>query len=225
MAEEDERHMHKKILSWITIGVFSFSSLGTTVIAQQVPPELITYPELIVHNANVLTLDAKDTVAQAVAIRDGKFLAVGTNAAIMRLAGPKTQKIDAKGQTVMPGIVNTHIHPNRSVMSQYFEQFPPEVQTMLRASGRLTKPRDKADALAQIANAARAEKGAWVKIGGQRTDLVLHELRIADLDQAVPDKPLLITLSGWWGIINSKALAELKKRYPEPDRPRDDGSG
>ena len=98
----------------------------------------------------------------------------------------------------------------------YFEQFPPEVQTMLRASGRLTKPRDKADALAQIANAARAEKGAWVKIGGQRTDLVLHELRIADLDQAVPDKPLLITLSGWWGIINSKALAELKKRYPEP---------
>ena len=87
---------------------------------------------------------------------------------------------------------------------------------MLRASGRLTKPRDKADALAQIANAARAEKGAWVKIGGQRTDLVLHELRIADLDAAVPDKPLLITLSGWWGIINSKALAELKKRYPEP---------
>lgn len=216
MAEEDERHMHKKILSWISIAAFSFNSLGTTVLAQQVPPELIMYPELIVHNANVLTLDAKDTVAQAVAIREGKFLAVGTNAAIMRLAGPKTQKIDAKGQTVMPGIVNTHIHPNRSVMSVYFEQFPEDVQVMLRASGRLTKPRDKADALAQIANAARAEKGKWVKIGGQRTDLVLHELRIADLDQAVPDKPLLITLSGWWGIINTKALEELKKRYPEP---------
>ena len=116
--------MHKKILSWITIAAFSFSSFGTTVLAQQVPPELITYPELIVHNANVLTLDAKDTVAQAVAIRDGKFLAVGTNAAIMRLAGPKTQKIDAKGQTVMPGIVNTHIHPNRSVMSQVLRAVP-----------------------------------------------------------------------------------------------------
>ena len=124
MAEEDERHMHKKILSWITIAAFSFSSFGTTAFAQQVPPELITYPELIVHNANVLTLDAKDTVAQAVAIRDGKFLAVGTNAAIMRLAGPKTQKIDAKGQTVMPGIVNTHIHPNRSVMSRVLRAVP-----------------------------------------------------------------------------------------------------
>ena len=208
--------MHKKILTWVIVAAFGFNSFGTTAIAQQVPQELVKYPELIVHNATVLTLDAKNTVAQAVAVRDGKFLAVGTNAAIMRLAGPNTTRIDAKGQTVMPGIVNTHIHPNRSVMSQYFEEFPPEIQTMLRASGRLTKPRDKADALAQISNAARNEKGAWVRLGGQRTDLVLHELRIDDLDKAVPDKPLLITLSGWWGIINSKALAELKKRYPEP---------
>ena len=168
------------------------------------------------HNATVVTMDAKDTVAQAVAIRDGRILAVGTNAAVLRLAGPATRSVDAKGQTVFPGFVNTHIHPNRSVMSVYFDQFPDDVKNMLRSSGRITKPRDKADALAQLANAARNEKGPWVKVGGSRTDLVLHDLRIADLDKAVPDKPLLITLSGWWGIINSKALVELKKRYPDP---------
>jgi predicted amidohydrolase YtcJ len=206
----------KEFFSWMTLSAFCFSTFSTTALAQQVPQELIQYPELIVHNAMVLTLDAKDTVAQAVAIRDGKFLAVGTNAQVLRLAGPKTLRLDAKGETVMPGIINTHIHPNRQVLNVYFDEFPPEVQNLLRASGRVTKPRDKADALAQISNAARTEKGPWVKIGGSRTDLVLHELRIADLDAAVPDKPLLITLSGWWGIINSKALAELKKRYPAP---------
>ena len=99
MPEEDERwrrHMHKKILTWVTVAVFGFNSFGTTAIAQQVPPELVKYPELIVHNATVLTLDAKNTVAQAVAMRDGKFLAVGTNAAIMRLAGPKTHEASTR---------------------------------------------------------------------------------------------------------------------------------
>ena len=209
------KRIHKTIVSWVTVGAFGFSTLSPTIIAQQVPPELIKYPELIVHNGTVLTLDAKDTVAQAVAIRDGKFLSVGTNDAVLKLAGPNTRRIDAKGQTIMPGIVNTHIHPNRQTLNVYFDQFPEEVQNELRSSGRVTKPRDKADALAQISNAARSEKGKWVKVSGQRTDLVLHELRIADLDAAVPDKPLLITLSGWWGIINTKALTELKRRYPE----------
>ena len=204
------------ILSWITIGAFSLSTFSATTSAQQVPPELINYPELIVHNATVLTLDGTDTVAQAVAVRDGKFLAVGTNESILRLAGPDTRQIDAKGQTVLPGIVNTHIHPNRQALRVYFDEFPEEVQNILRSSGRIREPRDKADAIAQIENAARNEKGPWVKLSGSRTDLVLHDLRIADLDGAVPDRPLLISLSGWWGIINSKALAELRERYPNP---------
>jgi predicted amidohydrolase YtcJ len=184
--------------------------------AQQIPSELVSYPELIVHNARVVTMDERDTVAQAVAIRDGKFLSVGANDAIMRLAGPRTQVIDAKGQTVLPGLVNTHIHPNRQVLRTYFDEFPPDVQNILRSSGRIRESRDKQDALAQIANAARSEKGPWVRVSGERTDLVLHDLRLADLDKVVPDRPLLISLSGWWGIINSKALAELEKRYPNP---------
>ena len=96
---------------------------------------------------------------------------------------------------------------------------------MLRASGRLTKPRDKADALAQISQRRPHREGGVGQdrraANGPRPARAPHR----DLDKAVPDKPLLITLSGWWGIINSKALAELKKRYPGTDRPGDDGSG
>lgn len=205
--------MSTKAFSWI---VLAFLWSGTGAFAQQVPAELVSYPELIVHNAAVITMDGADTVAEAVAIRDGRFLAVGTNASVLRLAGPKTQVIDAKQQTVLPGLVNTHIHPNRQVLRTYFEEFPPDVQNILRSSGRIRASRDKQDALAQIANAARSEKGPWVRVSGERTDLVLHDLRLADLDAVVPDRPLLISLSGWWGIINTKALEELKKRYPDP---------
>jgi predicted amidohydrolase YtcJ len=205
--------MSTNAFSWI---VLAFLCSGTGAFAQGVPAELISYPELIVHNATVITMDARDTVAEAVAIRDGRFLAVGTSASVLRLAGPKTQVIDAKQQTILPGLINTHIHPNRQVLRTYFEEFPPDVQQLLRSSGRIRTSRDKQDALAQIANAARSEKGPWVRVSGERTDLVLHDLRLADLDKVVPDRPLLISLSGWWGIINTKALEELKKRYPDP---------
>jgi hypothetical protein len=205
--------MSTNAFPWIVLA-FLWSGIGA--FAQEVPADLISYPELIVHNATVVTMDDRDTVAEAVAIRDGRFLAVGTSASVLRLAGPKTQVIDAKQQTVLPGFVNTHIHPNRQVLRTYFEEFPPDVQQLLRSSGRVRTSRDKQDALAQIANAARSEKGPWVRVSGERTDLVLHDLRLADLDKVVPDRPLLISLSGWWGIINTKALEELKKRYPDP---------
>ncbi len=192
-------------LCWFTIGAFA-----------QVPAELIQYPELILHNATVLTVDDQDTVAQAVAVRDGTFLAVGSNAEVLRLAGPETRKIDLEGQTVIPGIINTHIHPNKDSVPAYFKEVPPDVQQMLRASGRIQDPRDKADVLAQIQEIARRETGPWVKITAERVDYGNHELRIHELDEVVPDRPLFIILSGWWGIINSRALEELQKAYPEP---------
>ena len=64
--------------------------------AQTLPPELIRYAELILHSGKVLTADKNFTVAEAVAVRDGKFLAVGSSAEIMRLAGPDTRRVDLK---------------------------------------------------------------------------------------------------------------------------------
>ncbi|MBI4464598.1 MAG: amidohydrolase family protein [Acidobacteria bacterium] len=83
----------------------------------EVPRRLVSYPDLIVHNAQILTVDDKSftsqlgTVAQAMAVRDGKILAVGSNAEILELKGPSTKVIDLKGRMVMPGMINTHDHP------------------------------------------------------------------------------------------------------------------
>src|ERR1700694_5005883 len=60
----------------------------------QAPIELVGYPDVILTNGKILTVDKDFSVAQAIAVRDGKVFAVGTNAAIQRLAGPKTQRTD-----------------------------------------------------------------------------------------------------------------------------------
>lgn len=79
---------------------------------------------LIVHNAKVLTVDGKFTIAEAIAIKDDRILAVGSNADILKHAASTTQKIDAKGKTVMPGLYDSHTHPNGAAMSETDEEIP-----------------------------------------------------------------------------------------------------
>jgi predicted amidohydrolase YtcJ len=66
--------------------------------------------ELLLINGRVLTMDVHDSVAQAVAVRDGKIVAVGTNAEVEPLAGASSQVIDLDGRTAMPGLTDGHIH-------------------------------------------------------------------------------------------------------------------
>ncbi len=65
---------------------------------------------LIFHNGVIYTVDAKNSIAEAVAIADGKFIAVGTNGEVMKFRGPQTQIIDLKGQFVTPGFNDNHVH-------------------------------------------------------------------------------------------------------------------
>jgi hypothetical protein len=66
--------------------------------------------EMIVTNARVLTMDAGQPRAEAVALAAGRIVAVGTNAEVEVLAGPGTQVIDAGGRTLLPGFVESHLH-------------------------------------------------------------------------------------------------------------------
>src|SRR3989338_6813383 len=75
------------------------------------------YPQMIIYNAKLVTMDDASfeprvgTIVQAMAIRDGKILATGSNAEMRALAGPQTKSLDLKGRTVMPGLISTHEHP------------------------------------------------------------------------------------------------------------------
>src|SRR5688572_14206803 len=91
---------------WYSQGTSGSSSMRTLL-----PLALILAPasllgadaDLIVHHAKVVTVDAKFSVAEALAVKDGRILAVGSNDAILKHKGPGTKLIDAGGKTVLPG--------------------------------------------------------------------------------------------------------------------------
>ena len=76
----------------------------------QIPSEILHYADLVLYNGKILTADDSFTIAQAVAIRDGKFLSTGDDPRILKMAGPKTGVIDLQGKTVTPGFIDTHFH-------------------------------------------------------------------------------------------------------------------
>jgi Predicted metal-dependent hydrolase with the TIM-barrel fold len=78
--------------------------------AQNLPPEVMHYADAVFYNGKVATADAQFTMVKAIAVRDGKVLKTGDDAAILPFAGPKTLKIDLKGKVMIPGIIDTHTH-------------------------------------------------------------------------------------------------------------------
>src|SRR5438477_6912608 len=80
----------------------SFAAAAPRLAAQQA--------DIVLHNGKVVTVDKNFSIVQAVAITGNKISAVGTDEAVLKLAGPNTVKIDLKGREVIPGLIDTHIH-------------------------------------------------------------------------------------------------------------------
>src|SRR5258708_12432298 len=69
-----------------------------------------TSADLILHHGMFTTLARAQPTASAVAIRDGRFLAVGADKEVLALAGPKTRVVDLEGRRVLPGLIDSHLH-------------------------------------------------------------------------------------------------------------------
>src|SRR5438128_1397931 len=73
--------------------------------------------DTILVNGKIATVDAQSSIRQALAIRQGRIEAVGTNADMQKLAGPGTRTIDLGGRTVIPGLIDSHMHAIRAALS------------------------------------------------------------------------------------------------------------
>jgi predicted amidohydrolase YtcJ len=67
-------------------------------------------PSHVFHSGKIVTVDDQFRTVEAMAIRGGRILAVGTNAEIRKLAGPGTEQVDLRGRTVLPGLIDSHVH-------------------------------------------------------------------------------------------------------------------
>jgi predicted amidohydrolase YtcJ len=167
--------------------------------------------DLIVLNANVLTMDAKQPAAEAFAVKAGRFTSVGSNTNIKLLIGPQTRVLDLGGNTVVPGFVDAHAHPGPI----YDEDSP-----WYTVEAGPDKVKSMEDLIAAIRRKARTTpKGMLISGRGyQETKLGRHPTR-QDLDRATTDHPVVIThSSGHLSVCNSAALvlAKVTKNTADP---------
>ena len=162
-------------------------------------------PELIVVNARVYTIDDSMPRAEAFAVQNSRFSAVGSNSEIRALADRNTRVVDAGGMTVAPGFVDTHSHPSG-------------VQELTGVNVNLRTVAEVKAALAR--KAASTPPGFWVT-GYMYDDTKLDRpVTRRDLDEAVPNHPAMVGhRGGHTGVYNSVAfrLADVTAQTPDPE--------
>lgn len=199
----------KKLLSCVLACLFLLALTGAAV--DGALEELA--PDLILLNGTVLTFDGQDSLVQAVAIKNGRILAVGSDNHIGKLAGDETEIIDVGGRLVLPGFVDAHSHTTG---------VPPDYLDLYGATS-----------IAEIVEAVRKKtevtpKGEWIVGSGTFMvysgwdDTRLKEQRWVtrqDLDPVSPDHPVLLIKDGGHAVVlNSYALqrAGITKDTPDP---------
>jgi hypothetical protein len=165
--------------------------------------------DLMLVNGNVVTMDERKPRAEAIAIQGERILAVGSTEEILRLRQSQTRVIDLQGKTVVPGLVDAHLHFLGLASDR-------------GAAVDLSDARSEADVAAQVRRAAaRAKPGEWISGGEWHTGNWEREAWPAkeSLDQAAPANPVLLSgMHGHASWANSKALeaAGITKGTPDP---------
>lgn len=165
--------------------------------------------DLVLRNGKILTIDASDTVAQAIAIKDGRIQAVGSDAEIAAFVGESTQSVSLDGLTVTPGLIDAHNHFRVTglMQSYYVPLLPPDVVTT----------QDLQAKLAEII--AQTPEGTWINgyyLFVQGIGMPTRH----DLDPVSPNHPVWITQQGGhYGSANSRALEVAGITGATPDPP------
>jgi predicted amidohydrolase YtcJ len=197
-----KRHSRRGFLSLVGAGVATLPLLAAE------GPDV----DLVVFNAKVYTVDPRVPKAEAFAIKNSRFHAIGTSAEIKALAGKGTQTFDAKGMTIVPGFIDTHNHATGNVLLYEVLVGNPYEVEFVTIDSIIAKLRARAQA---------TPPGTWVE-GYFFDDTKLKDgrpLNAHDLDKVSKDHPVVVHhRGGHTGFYNSKALemADINKSTPNP---------
>ena len=152
------------------------------------------YADLILLNGKIVTVNKEFAISDGVAISEDKIIAVGSNSQIRKLSGFNTEIVDLHGKTVIPGLIDSHLHPESASLSEMEEEIP-DVHIMDQLLNWITS------------QAQKKEKGGWI-IFPKFFPTRLTEMRqptLSELDSVAPDHPVFLNGS-FGGMINSKAM-------------------
>lgn len=162
--------------------------------------------DLVVENANIYTLDPRLPRARAIAVQGARILAAGND--VSAHIGPSTRRIDARGATLIPGLIDSHVH---------LANFGDSLEIL-----DLREARSAAEVAAKVRQAAASRpKGEWIR--GRSWDQTrwpgARFPTATDLDEASPDHPVYLSrVDGHAAWVNSRALAtaDINKATPDP---------
>ena len=189
----------------IALGLFFVSLLTCLPVLESLLGAQTTAPDVIFVNARIYTVDPAFSVAEAAAITNGRFAAVGSSARVRGLAGPNTRIIDLGGKTVIPGLSDNHLHSAGG---------GPGVD--------LSRARTLSEVLELIAAQVKQAKPGEIVI----TNADWHEAQLkeqrppyrVDLDKVAPTAPVVVVRGGHEYVLNSAALNKwrITKQTPQP---------
>jgi len=167
-------------------------------------------PDLILHGGRITTLDRANPSAEAMAITGGRFSAVGRDADIMPLTGPRTRRIDLAGRVALPGLIDNHLHIIRGGLNFNLE---------LRWDG----VRSLADAMAMLKRqVAITPPPQWVRVVGGFTEHQFAEKRLPTIDElnaVAPDTPVFLLHLYDRALLNGAALRAVGYTKDTPNPP------
>lgn len=156
--------------------------------------------DLVLRNGKILTMDPALPHASALAIRGARIVAVGGDAEMAGHVGPDTRELDLQGRTVIPGLIDTHIHAIRGGQTYAFETYWYDAPSLAEALTRLSR------------DASRRPRDQWVAVVGSWHPRQFQEGRAptrADLDGATPAHPAYVQYLYDYALLNTRGIEAL----------------
>lgn len=192
------KHMRPALWLAMSVGVAGIGTWMRVPALAQAPQQAA---DMVLTNGKIITVDNRFTIAQAVAVKDERILAVGTNQDVTRLAGPATRRVDLRGRAVVPGLIDNHAHYMEEGVLWTVELRLDNVDTRKRALDMIR------------AKAASLKPGEWVyTLGGWSPDQFTDDKRPltkAELDTVAPSNPVLLQFTRAETYLNSRAVETL----------------
>ena len=180
--------------TWKTMALGALCAMTGTVSLRAQRPA----PDLVLTNGKIITVDERFSIAQAIAVKGDRILAVGTNQDIAQLAGPNTRRIDLRGRSVIPGLIDNHAHLLRAGITW---------QEEVRLDG-VESRRQAVDMLR--ARVRAAAPGKWIyTLGGWAHQQFADDKRPfarEELDEIAPNNPVVLQEAYYRSYLNSRAI-------------------
>ena len=188
--------------------VCTFSFFAPFCLAQSSTSSGAESADLLLINGKIITVDASDSIAQAIAIRNGKILAVGSNEAVRKVASKNARVIDLHGRAATPGLIDTHCHFDATD-----DLYAIQLSNVKSVAEAVELVREKV---------ASSKPGEWIQgAGWDEGKFPDHRyITAADLDKVSPNNPVWLThTTGHYGVANSYALrlAKISRDTKDPE--------